>query len=274
MSNKTTQFQTNINLFSNNISKLTNIVHKDIILELMKSDKINEEPYKFEYTVLHKLNNGIETVNLLILNFLNKPQFLDSICILLRTLLLDVITLDFVYTNSAGKQEKYLEQIQNVYYDHIKFTIKNIKDFGSLYEDSQKEINEKIEQLKKQKNEYYDINQEPLAHLKGLKSCYVMVKEIKEQTSSNYSLNFLILAYEHYDIFSKYEHLGDLTLQLTHRGYQDESIERILTEIQTSIIVIIHYQSFLINSLSESKVKTVSEYEILKEKLNKIRLCG
>lgn len=272
MSTKTSNYQTNLELFSNNISALTNLVYKDFILELMKNEKINTEPYKFEYTILHKLNNGITTVNLLILNIFNKPQFVDSVCILLRTLLSDVITLDFVYTNSHGKSDEYLKQIQNVYYDHIKFTLNNIDLFGILYDESQEEINKKKIQLIKNKNEYFGKNQKPLSHLKGLKSCSGMVRQIKNQTSSRFPLDFLILAYEHYDIFSKYEHLGCLTFQLTHRGYQDNSTKRILNEIQTSIMVIIHYQSLLIKSLLGSENEIIPKYEKLKEKLNEIRL--
>lgn len=79
--------------YSNGLSDIAFFVNTTItvdIIELHKSGKLKkEEPFKFLYTILLKINNGLDTCSLLFLNFLDKPHFVDSLIVICRSLISD-----------------------------------------------------------------------------------------------------------------------------------------------------------------------------------------
>jgi len=73
-------------------STITYFVNTEItldVIDLDKSGKLNEEPLKFLYTILLKINNGLDTCSILFLNFLDKPHFVDSLIVICRSLIAD-----------------------------------------------------------------------------------------------------------------------------------------------------------------------------------------
>ena len=263
--------------YTNSIQTITAFVTDKFILDLSKQARINTEPYRFLYTILIKQNNALESVNLLIANIKTKPQFLDSTFILLRTMMSDIITLEYALTKtdeSDESDEKLKEQIERIYYDHLHYSLQNMKSLGSLYDD-QKESQAKIEELKKFNSEYFDI--EGKLKFKFDRTSFVkMMKEIKKSLSPKFSIAPAMIAYENYSKFSKHEHFGKLTLFLITRGFKDENIETILREVQTSIDVILYYQGLLIDLLclpnSGEETKDIADYKELKKRIETMKL--
>lgn len=260
--------------YSSYLATLTNHVNQRVLIPIMGTEAQQNEPKKFLYSLLFKINNGLDSANLFILNVFNKPQFSDSLFIILRTLLSDVITLNYIFAKSKGSDLKLKEYIENVYYDHIKLMIKNIGIFQLLYNEKEGEINARKQKIIDLKNEFFDNSGNIKPHLKGLKSVSQMVREIACETDKENPLDYLIIAYEHYDIFSKYEHLGDLTFNLIHRSFRNDQKKRILSEIFHSVNVIIHYQKSLILAFY---AKETDEYKVfcdLKGKIEKTNLMS
>lgn len=259
--------------YTNAIQELVAYATKNFIFELMNKKDIMKDPDKFVYTLLFKLNNGLESANLLIMNILRKPQFLDSVQLILRTLLLDVITFDYILFKSNKDDDKFLSEVENLNYDHLKFTIKNIELFGCLYGDSKDTTDAIITDLKSKYPEYFDANGDPLSRFKGMKSGSGMIKEIKSGTSAEVPLDFLIMAFDNYSKFSKIEHLGGLTTFLVHRAYKLEHQNQVAIEILSSVHVILHYQHLLISMFFEEDLDIVRKYILLKEKIDKMNIC-
>lgn len=258
--------------YTSYLATLTNHVNQRIVIPIIERGLYQNEPQKFFYSLLFKINNGLESANLFILNIFNKPQFSDSLFIILRTLLADIINLDYIIAKSKGNDLKLNEYIENIYFDHIKFTMKNIEVFQILYNESKTTIDEKKQELINSRKKYFDSSGNPKPHLKRLKSVAQMVKEIAGETKNNIPLDYLILAYEHYDIFSKYEHLGDLTFNLIHRSLKDDHKKRILSEIYHSVNVIIHYQKILILAFFGENTDELKEFNDLKAKIERTEL--
>ena len=74
-----------------------------------------------------------------------------------------------------------------------------------------------------------------------------------------------------YDIFSKYEHLGEFTYELIHRQFDEEKRERILGEIYEAIREIIYFQKSLMNDVLEEP-KEIDAFEILSNKIVAIKI--
>ena len=112
-------------------------------------DYINDENEyrKFVFTILFKLANGLESVNLLYSQLHDKPQYLDTIFISLRALLADRITMDYFLFKSKFKSENLNEQLEWIKYDHIKYTLINLKIYKSIYGAGDKEIQQRNNDL-------------------------------------------------------------------------------------------------------------------------------
>lgn len=118
----------------------------------------------------------------------------------------------------------------------------------SVCKESPKQIDEKKNELKKLKSEFFDGDGNINAGLEHIPGAYKMVRTIVSQSKSNSKLDYLIMASEYYDKFSKYEHLGDLTYYLTHRPYHDEWQSEGFSDIYHSINVVLHYEVVLISA--------------------------
>lgn len=256
------------------IATLTNHVNQRIVMSILDRKLYQHEPQKFFYSLLFKINNGLDAANLLILNIFNKRLFSDSLFLILRTLLSDVITFHYIMEKSKGNDTKLNENIENVYYDHIKFMMSGVDVYQMLYKESKTLIDEKKKEIINSRPQFFDSSGNVKPHLKGLKSIRSMVKEIAGETGKNQSLGYLIRAYEHYEIFSKYEHLGDLTFQLIHRNLKDDQKKRILSEIYHSVNVIVHYQITFILPFFGKETEEYRVFDDLKFKIENSDLIG
>jgi hypothetical protein len=258
--------------YSNKLRTIVDIVHKNVIVQI-KLDDLKEEPKKFLYTLLFKINNGLCTASLLIINIRGSGYVTDSIFILLRTLLSDVLTLHYLLFKSKGSDDEFKLLIDSLYFDHINFTINtSLPAFVKLYKEDQTTLKTKVEELKVAKKEFFDSNGKPKSHLKSLTSIYGMIKEIGSQTSKITQLDYFTIGAEHYDIFSKYEHLGDLTFHMIHRTFDATREQEVLTNIYHAVNVILHYQKIALQGFYEKESETFKAFDKLRMDIGQFKL--
>jgi len=262
--------------YTSYLATLTNHVHHRVIGSILEQERYIKEPERFFYSLLFKLNNGLDSANLFILNIFNKPHYSDSLFLILRTLISDIITLDYILTKSKGNASELNEYIESVYYDHIKFELKNFDVLQLLYKESKIVIDNKKQELKNERKKFFDNSGNPKSYLKDIKSVSAMVKEIAQETKKKIPLASISDAFEHYSIFSKYEHLGDLTFHLIHRSFRDDQNQknRILSEISCSVGVILHYQGLLISTFFGKDTQEYKAFNELKAKIMRTNISG
>jgi len=216
---------------------------------------------KFVFTILFKLANGLESVNLLNAQLNNKSQYADTIFISLRALLADRITMDFLLFKSGFKAENTQDQLEWIKYDHIKYTIDNLKTFQSIYGSSNEEIEHSKTDLKSKFPNYFDDDGNLKKSYKTLPSIGNMVKEIIAGTRKHTVFQQrLISCYQYYDIYSKYEHLGQLTSHLVFRGYKPSEQESISIEIHSCLHLLMDFMSELLTEFHETDTIENTEY--------------
>jgi len=178
---------------------LTDVIEKDI---LDKQTYLGE-PERFFYTILHKLRNILDATSLLVTNLDEKPHYYDSVFLLLRTCLLDVVNLYYIMNldkNIATQQER----IRSIMFDHINSIWICAKDdderklaiqtFPDWFEDGK--LKKGIPKIS------------IIAMHNGIK-----IPSFKNETRTAIDL---------YNIFSKVEHNGILSFNLLHIHYQNE----------------------------------------------------
>jgi len=239
-------------------------------LELLipQMDKINEESEfrQFIFVVLFKLTNGIETINLLFHNLESKPQVADTIFISLRALLADMITVDYMLLRSNFKEENLQIELDKIKFDHVNFSIKNLKLYKCLYDSSEAEITTKKEEIINSFPKYFDDKGELKQRFKRLKSIGGMLKEIKSNSPDAKFQSNAILAFEHYDLYSKYEHLGHYTPKLVFRGYEKRGIENLKSEIRLCMSLLLNFKySMLTEFYTDAQIKVTEYFKIYQQ---------
>ncbi len=218
------------------------------------------EARKFIYTILFKLIGGLEVVNLLFHNIRSKRHFSGSIYINLRVLLADMITVDYIIFKSDFKDSRFSEELQKLKFDHISNILERLKLYKILYHDSDTESELMRKNLITIFPSYFDKDGNPKVGFKKMKSISGMIREIKSGTSDSLFQQQVIQAYEHYDLYSKYEHLGHLTEPLTFRGYIEENLQEMITEIKTCILILLDFMHSLISEFYKNEVIESTTY--------------
>lgn len=231
--------------YCDKILGLVNFSAQELIIPLMEPEKISTEPNKFSYSLLLKFNNGLESLNILLLNIRDKPQFSDSVCILLRTLLSDVITLEYILRNIEINEKELIKEIDNIYFDHIKYMYKNMHVFGKLNKADDREVNQNRKELIKEFPRFFNKDGGLSKDFNGLPALSKMIQDINEDAPMSIYKQFAKEAYNYYDIFSKYEHLGAMTFLFVHRAYDTSLIEHVISEAKSSIRIVLLYHHLL-----------------------------
>ena len=234
-----------LNEYCNKLLELVTYSTRDLIIPLMDPNKVSTEPNKFFYSLLLKFNNALESLNILLLNIRGKPQFSDSICILLRTLLSDVITLEYIIRNDDISENTLIKEIDNVYFDHIKYMYKNMHLFGKLNRSTDREVSKQQRAIINEFPRFFRKDGSFSKEYDGLPSMSKMIQKINEDAPNSIYKQFAIKAFHYYDIFSKYEHLGAMTFQFVHRAYDDSLVEDVIKEAKSSIRIVLLYQRLL-----------------------------
>lgn len=247
------------------IGNLTKYISDSVIDKILEKNLNTIEPYKFLYTLLFKTNNGLDTANLLVCNLYSKPHFIDSAFLILRTILSDCIIYDYLLTLSKT-DENLITNIKRLYYDHIDFAIKNLSIYKDAYKKSDKEIEIKKTELKQSKSEYFDNSGNPIFEkLNPLVS--KAIKYIVSNRQKEVSIETPLEAFEYYDRFSKYEHLGDLTFAIIHRQFNEQEQNEVLLDIHSSIRIIIRYLKSFMLAWESEKFIDFYKFDILQNNL-------
>lgn len=195
-------------------------------------DLTSKEPYKYLYTILFKTNNALETANILTCNIVNKPNTTDSIFLILRTILSDLIIYYCLVSKSAN-DEDFEKNIHSLYFDHISYTVKEMKNFNrSAYKQSEEKNNEDILKFKANYPHYFfnEDGTDKVEKPAKWNVSFLVKKHLTEQHQDN-NLDILIRAKKLYDKFSKYEHFGILTQNLIHRSFEDKQLSNVFEDI-------------------------------------------
>jgi hypothetical protein len=192
------------------------------------------EPYKFTYTVLNKLNAGLNTCALLIKNVESSYHFADSIMVILRSLISDTVMFYHILNKSKGDDAEMASLIKSLYFDHLDYTLKDPEFISLIMRISKPEAEVELLQRKRWYLEYYNNDGSP-----SVASWKTTVKgAVKFALTNPVNPNVRDLMrslFHYYDIFSKYEHFGFLTFELTHRQYREERIKEVVFQIRDSI---------------------------------------
>jgi hypothetical protein len=264
---KEVRYQEYIKMKKNSYTELmSGLIEKsnlELIIPFM--EKVNEESEfrQFVFTILFKLTNGLETISLLFHNFETKPQFADTIFISQRALLADMITVYYLLLKSDFEEENLQEELDKIKFDHVNFSIENLKLYKELYNSSDKEIATRKEEIIKAFPKYFDNEGNTKKGFKRLKSIGGMVKEIKSNSPVSKFQGNTILAFEHYDLYSKYEHLGHYTSKLVFRSYNRTEIEHLKTEIKTSLNLLLNFKYALLTEFyTQEQIEKTTYYMI------------
>jgi hypothetical protein len=221
--------------YSNALSTLTYFINTTVISEVLeKPETENEEPFRFFYTILLKSNNALDTCSLLLANYSEHPHHVDSLIIILRSLITDSVIFRYILVKSEGDDGKLKDNIKSIYFDHIDYTIKGVKKyFKDVYDFTDSEINEKISDIKIMRSDYYDSTGKATAIPFATSVRYALLEMAKKrQPGDKHDIQLL---YHYYDIYSKYEHPGEFSFRLIHQQYHEQTKFKLATEIVEAI---------------------------------------
>lgn len=161
--------------------------------------------------------------------FISKPHFHDSLIIILRTLISDTITFYYIL-NKSVENDDLKSNIKWLYSDHLRYVENNLrKTYKITNKLSDTEVENKINDLIKKRADFYD-TEGKLKFKKPLPSTSGMIQSIFSDNQGDVDLAHLKRAFSLYDLFSKYEHFGDLSFQLIHRQFQEKYDRQIIYE--------------------------------------------
>lgn len=230
--------------YSNALATLTSFISSSFIAELLnRKDILDDEPGRFLYTILFKSNNGLDTTSFLLANYSGKPHFVDSLVIILRSIISDYAILWYLLVLSDDpddhKQEKFSRNVQSLNFDHVMSTIAGLRNnFGPIHGFTKSQIEENIAEIIKNRPQYFDGNGDPIVE-KIKWSVRIALTEIAKRRKSPEELWLAQRYYHHFDIFSKYEHLGEFSFHLIHRQYDSKLREELARDIVDAITVLV-----------------------------------
>ena len=240
------------------IVRFTTCYHREVISQIVHTRDYIAEPKRFFYTVILKTNNTLNALNIYLRDFDKKPEYHISLFILLRAILSDVIVSEYIIVSGANDAQRS-EIIERIYMDHVDKTNQSIDRIYALINrwDLTRVATEKSEFLKSA-SQYFDSNGELL--VKPLRtSPETLLKLLLTQKPNSANFDLLRKAFECYDRFSKYEHLGLFSFLLVHRGYDDRNIIKCLIEIFDAINIIFAAQLNYCNAWNfESQITELS----------------
>jgi len=141
----------------------------------------------------------------------------------------------YLLERSENDEDKFVANIKALYFDHIDYTIRCINgDFAAIYGDTKEISQRRIDEIKKNRTEYFDSCGNSCIRPLNV-SVRTALRYIASNTASKEKKLLIQKFYHHYDIFSKYEHLGDLTFEFIHRQYKDETKHELAQSIAESI---------------------------------------
>ena len=228
--------------FSSAILEFSTTYFTDVVMKIIELDDYLDEPKRFFYTLVHKTITNLEASNLFIRNFEIKSTYNSSLFVLLRASISDIILAEYVL--KTGNSDKVsTDLISRIYFDHIENSINSInsikKNARKAYNWTEKETQEKIDEIKESKKQYFDENGIP--KLKSLRtSPYSLTNQVFSEASDPLSSKHDLFrrAFDLYSLFSKFEHFGDFTFHLVHRPFYEKLKEPIAYDLYDGVRIL------------------------------------
>lgn len=196
--------------------------HKDVVVRVLNESRYVEEPERFYYTIAHKTNSTLFTVNHVIRNFHTHYHTRIGMYILFRAIMADIVTAEYV-TRQNPEDEDRKVMITRIYADHIYHTYRSIdKSVRHVFKFTDADVQKMQENLRLLHPVYFEGTDFKIKELKT--SVYTMAKELALKSTGVSDLYFIERAFNYYDLFSKYEHPGALSFHLTHRVYETKKM--------------------------------------------------
>jgi len=191
----------------NNINEYCERLNEVLDVIWLDNDYGTKQPHRFYYLMFFKLRALLASTTFHVLNLYIKREFTIALNLILRTAMLDVISLYYVMDATEDDEEQQ-ERINKINADHL------IKTFPDFDKEGKKQIIKDFPEL-------FDVNGvlQYNKHLylkdmeRGIQKFPTLIKEFKE-------LKFI------YNLFSKFEHNGAFTFDLLHNPYSDEGFEK------------------------------------------------
>lgn len=219
------------------ILTFTHEYRKNLIDKIIPFEKPIKEPEKFFYVIIHKSVCSLEAANIFVRNFDSRRDYHIPLFLILRTVISDILTAEHI-THCSKTDEHAEELIEEIYFDHLHNVIKACNSsYRHLYQWNSNEYETQINSLKKQ-SRFYDDEGNALKKHKS-KSLSKLISEIYSSTQDKDSLTLHRRAYDLYSIYSKFEHLGELSFYLLHRSYDNDKQNTLRLDLYDSINFII-----------------------------------
>lgn len=230
---------TRIERFSVALHDYTALVHAQVLPEIKAlQHTLRDEPYVYNYTVLHKLNSALGACAFLMKEVGTRRHFSDSIFLILRASISDSLMFCHILNKSDGNHEKMNALIKSLYFDHYDYAFKDPELVSAVRGVTLAEVEAEILELKTDNPEFFDGGGKP-----RVPSWKTSVRTtLKFAVSNDVDPNlrqFMKNMFGYYELFSKYEHFGFMTFSLTHRHERTEELEKVPFQIMDSIINLI-----------------------------------
>jgi hypothetical protein len=269
---------------TNLVRGFTDTLYYETLLRLKINNQVDKEPFRFYYTVLFKSACTLYGCLPGIENYHNYPQLTTPFYILLRPIILDCLIAEYIDIKSQIDKVDIQELIQRCYYDHIKYAENALKSSLPKINNWDEPFKQKVlKEFKAKHNTFFNSKGALIKNFTTLPKFIEMLNEILNAEKTGVSgipeHRFLVFKrlFMHYDVYSKYEHLGDLTLWFVQSTFPEkdnitsfhkafESLWLILTslihfvfkwgnEYDNEIIKLMGYQKSLLKEFEDYKIK-------------------
>mgnify|MGYP006949408368 CR=1 FL=1 len=219
------------------ILEFTHNYRINIVNEITKENSYMVEPERFFYVIIHKTVCSLEASNIFIRNFDSRRDYHIPLFIILRTMLSDILTAEHI-THCAVTEKDCNELIEEIYFDHLDNVIRTCNtSFRHIYQWSETETQHNIN-LIKSNSRFYDLDGKAKRKSKS-KSLTKLIVDIFSSVENKESVTHHRRAFDLYGMYSKIEHLGELSFHLIHRGYDDDKQKTLWFDLYDTIIFII-----------------------------------
>lgn len=197
-----------------------------------KHNKDLSYPHEFSLTLfLERFSDNSRSLSILIKSLNIYPNIETSIGLILRSSLLDFLTINYLIIIFETKgEDAYLEELNKLMFDNIARTVKTLKTYWDYGYINKTEYEELILSLKLKYSHYITILKiKDIESISGRKKLLTPIQLFtKIQLNSKYKKNSY--AFELYDWYSKYDHFGILSYAFP-RSSDTSNLLRIMQSI-------------------------------------------
>jgi hypothetical protein len=226
---------TQIENFGHALHGYTSLVQTEMLQDIRNQGNLREEPYLYHYTVLHKLNSGLDACAFLMKELDKRRHFADSIFLTLRALISDNIMFYHILNKSGGDKEKMKPLIKSLYYDHFDYSFKDPTLLAATRGVTVSEMEAEIHDMKMDNPDYFNPDGTPC--VAAWKTTVRGALKFALSNPIDPELRQCMQAqFGYYELLSKYEHFGFLTFNLTHRHERPEELQKVPYQIMDAIL--------------------------------------